>query len=160
MIISIYLTWVESDSSIAVIKNQKNKATVISAKYLKQENSIYLTDYEVKTQEYKYCYIEATDYIYALYVENGLYICYSYAVEDTAHENVIASYCWHEHKLWGSVIIVIDAFTEGEYFMVYENQKNLYIAGKNSGGTAPLVTPISGGGSMPISGNPKSPIMA
>jgi hypothetical protein len=155
--IAIDFTWIESDSSVAVIMSRRKQASVISDKYLKQENSIYLTDYEVKTQELKYTYSD-DEYIYMLYIENGLMICYSYD-KNNQEGDIVNSYCWHENKGWG-VIITIDAFTDGEVFVASDTDPTiLVLAGKNSGVT-PIVTPISGGGRQPISGNPKSPIMA
>lgn len=152
----ISFTWIESDSSVAVIMSQRRQAPVISDKYLKQENSIYLTDYEVKTQELNYTYSD-DEYIYMLYIENGLMICYSYD-KNNQEGDIVNSYCWHEYKGWG-VIIVIDAFTDGEVFRASDTDPTiLVLAGKDSG--TPIVKPISGGGRQPISGNPKSPIMA
>ena len=137
----IDFTWVESDSSVAVIMSRRKQASVISDKYLKQENSIYLTDYEVKTQELKYTYSD-DEYIYMLYIENGLMICYSYD-KNNQEGDIVNSYCWHEYKNWG-VIITIDAFTDGEVFVASDTDPTiLVLAGKNSG--TPIVTPISGG---------------
>lgn len=139
--IAIDFTWIESDSSVAVIMSQRKQAPVISDKYLKQENSIYLTDYEVKTQELKYTYSD-DEYIYMLYIENGLMICYSYD-KNNQEGDIVNSYCWYEYKGWG-VIITIDAFTDGEVFVASDTDPTiLVLAGKDSG--TPIVTPISGG---------------